>query len=245
MTTDYDPIAEQYKRSKQQPWRAHIEAHTFMGLLGDLSGMSVVDIACGEGFYSRMIRQRGAAEVIGVDLSVGMIELARKAEAGHRLGIDYRVGDGRAPELGRTVDLAVAAYLLNYSHDRDELAAMCRGVASCLGPGGRFVTVNQNPALDFSAAPSFRKYEFETEVVGPFREGAPITWTFYLPDGPFSIENYHLDVACHESALRGAGFREVRWHAPRLAEAGIAEHGRAFWDDFLAHSPVAFIECLK
>ena len=26
MTTNYDPIAEQYKRSKQQPWRTFIEA---------------------------------------------------------------------------------------------------------------------------------------------------------------------------------------------------------------------------
>jgi hypothetical protein len=25
MTTNYDPIAEQYKRAKRQPWRAHIE----------------------------------------------------------------------------------------------------------------------------------------------------------------------------------------------------------------------------
>lgn len=31
MTTNYDPIAEQYKRAKQQPWRAHIEAFTFDG----------------------------------------------------------------------------------------------------------------------------------------------------------------------------------------------------------------------
>jgi hypothetical protein len=28
MTTNYDPIAEQYKRSKQQPWRADVEAFT-------------------------------------------------------------------------------------------------------------------------------------------------------------------------------------------------------------------------
>lgn len=28
MTTDYDPIAEQYKRSKQQPWRTYIECFT-------------------------------------------------------------------------------------------------------------------------------------------------------------------------------------------------------------------------
>jgi len=45
MTTDYDPIAEQCKRSKLQPWRAHIESFTLMALLGDLSGKTVVDVS--------------------------------------------------------------------------------------------------------------------------------------------------------------------------------------------------------
>jgi hypothetical protein len=35
MTTNYDTIAEQYKRAKRQPWRAHIEAYTLMGLPGE------------------------------------------------------------------------------------------------------------------------------------------------------------------------------------------------------------------
>ena len=56
MTTNYDPIAEQYKRAKQQPWRDHIEAFTLMKLIGDATGKMVIDIACGEGFYSRKIR---------------------------------------------------------------------------------------------------------------------------------------------------------------------------------------------
>jgi 2-polyprenyl-3-methyl-5-hydroxy-6-metoxy-1,4-benzoquinol methylase len=73
MTTNYDPIAEQYKRSKQQPWRAYVEAFTLMRLIGDPTGKKVIDIACGEGFYTRMIRQRGAAKVTGVDLSEKMI----------------------------------------------------------------------------------------------------------------------------------------------------------------------------
>jgi hypothetical protein len=32
MTTDYDPIAEQYKRSKLQLWRTHIESFSLIGL---------------------------------------------------------------------------------------------------------------------------------------------------------------------------------------------------------------------
>jgi hypothetical protein len=53
MTTNYDPIAEQYKQSKHQPWRIYIETFTLMSLIGELSGKRVVDLACGEGFYTR------------------------------------------------------------------------------------------------------------------------------------------------------------------------------------------------
>ena len=89
MITDYDPIAEQYGRSKYQPWRIYIETFTLMNLIGDPMGKAVVDLACGEGFYSRMIRKRGAAGVLGVDLSEGMIRVARDQEIRQGMGIEY------------------------------------------------------------------------------------------------------------------------------------------------------------
>jgi ubiquinone/menaquinone biosynthesis C-methylase UbiE len=245
MTTDYDPIAEQYKLSKQQPWRTYIESFSLMQLIGDPAGQSVLDVACGEGFYTRMLRQKGAAKVTGVDLSAGMIDLARQQESRHRLGIEYVVGDARALPPAEPFDMAVAAYLLNYARNRDELQAMCDGVARSLKAGGRFLTVNCNPALHFPTAPSFRPYGFETISSGDWREGAPIKWTFYLGDEAFDIENYHLDVATHEAAFRRAGFRTVRWHAPQLSPEGLALHDAAFWSSFLEHSPIALIECLK
>src|SRR4051794_4234589 len=244
MTTNYDPIAEQYKRAKQQPWRAHVEAFTLIELIDDPIGKAVIDIAWGEGFYTRMLRERGAAKVTGVDLSAKMIELARALEAQQRLGIDYLVGDGRDLKLPADYDLAVAAYLLNYARDAEELNAMCRGIASCLRPGGRFVTVNSNPACDFRAATSYRKYGFEASVVGPFREGAPITWTFYLDDGPLDIENYFLNVGIHEEALHAAGFRDVRWHQPMLSPDGAATYGHDYWSTLLDNPPFILIDCV-
>ena len=133
-----------------------------MNLLGDLSGKSAVDVACGDGYYTRRLRAHGAARVLGIDLSERMIELARAQEREHRLGIEYEVGDGRDLRLPTHPDIVVAAYLLNYARDRAELGAMCASIARCLRPGGRFVTVNQNPALDFRSAPSYRPYGFET-----------------------------------------------------------------------------------
>jgi ubiquinone/menaquinone biosynthesis C-methylase UbiE len=135
MTTNYDPIAELYNRSKQQPWRTHIEAFSLIALIDDPSGKSVIDIACGEGFYTRMVRQRGAAKVTGIDLSEGMIELARKQEETHKQGIEYVVGDARHWILAEKYDLVLAAYLLNYAHNRAELQTMCHGITNCIKTG--------------------------------------------------------------------------------------------------------------
>lgn len=245
MTTDYNPIAEQYQRSKQLPWRSYVECFTLMNLIGDPSGLSVLDLACGEGFYTRLIRHSGAAQVRGLDLSDGMIALAQAQEMAQPLGVTYAVGDARDLGDDEPVDLVVAAYLLNYARTPEELQAMCDGIARSLKPGGRFVTVNTNPHLDISAAPSFRKYGFETTAVGEWQEGTPIHWTFHLADGPFSIENYHLSVATHEKALRAVGFSEVRWQPTKLSPDALADNDESYWSTLMENSPFAFIECIR
>ncbi|MGJ0508612.1 MAG: class I SAM-dependent methyltransferase [Methylocystis sp.] len=245
MTTDYDPIAEEYRRAKQQPWRTHIEAFTLGALLPDLTGKSVLDIACGEGYYTRRLRRLGAERVMGVDLSAGMIDLARQQEAAEPLGVDYRVGDGKHLDFDAEFDLAFAAYFLNYAHDRGELQQMCDAIARSLKPGGRFITVNSSPMLDFDPARSYRQYGFEAKIKGPLVEGAPIIWQIFLDEGSFEIENYFLDRRSHEDAFRAAGFRETIWHAPRLSPEGEEGFRRDFWQPFFDHPTVAFIECVK
>jgi SAM-dependent methyltransferase len=241
MDTDYDRIAGQYKRAKLQPWRTHIERYTLLRLAGDVAGKAVIDLACGEGYYTRELRRQGAARVVGVDLSREMIGLAQAEEAREPLGVEYRVGDVRALDVPGEFDLAFAAYLLNYARTAEELTQMCRAVARALRPGGRFVTANNNPA----EPPSGRAYGFSRRVVGELVEGAPIVWEFFLPDGSFEVTNYYLGVATMEEAFRAAGLREVRWHAPEVSPEGLREFGRGHWAEFLARPPVAFIECTK
>jgi SAM-dependent methyltransferase len=245
MTTDYDPIADQYRRAKQQPWRGYLESFSLLSLIGDPTGLQVLDLACGDGFYTRLLRQRGAARLLGVDLSAGMIELARAQEAVHGLGITYEVGDARAVACHADFDLVVAAYLLNYARDRAELQRMYDAIASYLKPGGRFVTVNTNPALDWATAPSYRRYGFETAVTDSAREGAPLTWTFHLPDGSFSIENYCLGTEAHEAAMRSVGLRDICWHALQVSPEGMAAMPPGAWDVLLAAPPVIMLECRR
>lgn len=246
MTTDYDPIAEAYQRAKQHPWRTHIEAYTLDQLIPPLDGKSVIDIACGDGHYTRRLREKGAVRVVGVDLSPRMIELAQAQEARRPLGVDYRVGDGKNLPFEGDFDFAFAAFFLNYAHDRRELQQMCTAIARCLKPDGRFVTVNSSPLLDFDPGRSYRKYGFDAKISGGLKEGAPITWRIFQEDGSsFDIENYFLDKEIHEQAFHSAGFRQIFWHAPRVSPDGEKAFGRAFWSEFLDYPPIVFMECMK
>ncbi|MEH2015829.1 class I SAM-dependent methyltransferase [Nostoc sp.] len=54
--------------------------------------MQVLDIGCGEGYCSRELRRRGAAQVHGIDLSQAMIAAANLQELEDALGSSYEVG---------------------------------------------------------------------------------------------------------------------------------------------------------
>lgn len=243
MATDYNLIAEEYKRAKLQPWRTHIESFTLFNLVGDPAGRSVLDLACGEGFHTRVLRQKGAARVVGVDISAAMIELAREAEARAPLGIEYVVGDVKELALDETFDVVFAAYLLNYAQTERELRQMCKAIARHLKPGGRFVTINNNP--DYTGrSDSMRKYGFVRHT-NELHEGAPVIWKFYLDANAFEITNYYLSIAAHEQALKAAGMRNIVWHFPEASPLGMAEFGEEHWRIFLEHPPVILIECEK
>jgi ubiquinone/menaquinone biosynthesis C-methylase UbiE len=245
MDTDYDRIAEQYQRARPQPWRTHIERYTLLRLVGDVAGKAVIDLACGEGHYTRALRQQGAARIVGVDLSRAMIGLAEAEEARWPLGVEYCAGDVRTLEVPGEFDLAFAAYLLNYARSAEELVQMCRAVARALRPGGRFVTVNSNPAEPIVAFPAARAYGFSRRVEGELVDGAPVILEFFLPEGSFDVTNYYLSAETMEEAFRAAGLRELHWHPAEVSPEGLREFGRECWADFLAHPPVAFIECVK
>jgi len=190
VTTDYNHIAAQYRKAKQQPWRSAVEEYSLLKLVGNLAGKKVIDIACGEGFFTRKLKQRGAATVVGVDISREMVALAQAQEAQSPLGIEYLEEDARAAGPQQDFDLAVAAWLLVYAHDRDELAVMCRGLARRLKPGGRFATLTTNPHVYSFERLEYRKYGFDVRLEDHVYEGATIVWTTYLDDTGMGVQGF-------------------------------------------------------
>lgn len=245
MKTDYDEIAQEYKSSKEMLWRHYIEQYTLLELIGDISGKAVLDLACGDGHYTRLLKDLGPSRVVGVDISTKMIELAEESERADPLGVEYRIGDALKLRLRERFDVIVAAYLLNYARNAGELLCMCESVSRHLKPGGRFVAVNNNPEQDVSDFHATRKYGFVKDAQGEIRNGTPIRYTFFLDGGAFEIENFHLDSATHEWALRRAGLADIQWHAPKLSPDQADEPSQEYWQDFLRDPPITLIQARK
>lgn len=235
---EYDDIAAEYAASKQLPFRTVVEAPTLFGLAGDVRGLAVLDLPCGDGTYSRALARRGAASVTGVDLSSAMVERAEAAERNAPLGIRYEVGD--AADLGQigAFDLVVASYLFNYARTRAELLAFARSVARNLKPGGRLVGVNDNPRTALDRYGSYAAYGFSRTIDGPRHEGSRIRYTFPKPDSTsFGFDNFWLAPETYEEV-----FAEVGLIGFRFIDAIADPAAGGNFSDFLRDCPITGLE---
>lgn len=162
--------------------------------LGELAGLDIVDLGCGDGTFARACIEAGCASYTGVDASAGMIERAR----------------GMAPEasfwhtsmenvaLGRAVfDVVVSRMALHYVEDVAEtFAAARRG----LRRNGRLVFSVVHPTL--TAALTVGDGPRTSVVVDNYFEpgrrsrpwfGSEVTWQ-------------HRTVEDYVSAVLAAGF---------------------------------------
>lgn len=240
---EYDRLTRQYRRSKAMPFRVFSEIPDHLALLGDLRGRSVLDLACGEGFYTRLIRQAGADRVVGVDLSENMIAMAREQEAADPLGITYVAGPAESLGAIGPFDVVSAAFRLNNAPDRPTLDAMARAVAMNLAPGGRMAMTVSNfgewPGTDYAP------YGMVDDVREALADGTPYRITFLLDEETFTLVNYAHSRATYEAALVEAGLIDVRWHTPRITAEGLAAHPPGFWDTYLARPPVMRVSAAR
>jgi toxoflavin synthase len=239
-------MVAQYDRSFTEiPLRRHVELPSVYRILGDVSGLSVLDLACGTGYYARQLRRRQAARVVGVDLSEEMIRAARSQEEKERLGVEYVVADaGALGHLG-DFDLVTGIHLLHYANSLEHLNGTCQGISRNLKAGGRFVGYQLN--YDVSRAPHYYdKYCFNVRIAEQEADGQPVLFSVTLgaytsPD----ITAYYWSKKSLEAALDNAGLTEIRWIVPTPSSDGIETHGADFWADVIQSPFELIVICWK
>ncbi|MFJ6409855.1 class I SAM-dependent methyltransferase [Streptomyces hydrogenans] len=240
----YDGIGEAFEGFKALPITRYGEVPSVLELVGDVTGRSVLDLACGTGFYSRELKRRGAADVLGVDISSEMIAAARAIETRDPLGLRYEVGDvAELRPADEPFDLALGVQCLNYAGTIAEMERMCANIHASLVPGGWFHVFAQKPDYAFDCA-SLETYGFRCEPTGEEIETGPrVRVTALLDPHPISIVGAAPRREVYEDALAKAGFRDVEWLPLRISEAGYAAYGEEFWADLLAHPPLELLRC--
>jgi SAM-dependent methyltransferase len=243
--TQYDTIALDYQRISAAVSLRDAEWYSLRQRLGDLAGLSVLDLACGDGMGTRLLKRWGAARVVGVDISAQMIELARQREEAEPMGIEYRVAD--AALLGKigSFDRVSAAYLLHYAESREQLRHMMQTVYDNLELGQHFVASIANP---LQPQPVFdqRKYGFSYRLLDEtLHEGARLRGTLYLGANTVDFDFYWWPWEVYEEAGLAAGFRTCTIE-PFLIPVG-SEHvrGEGFWDEYIAAPSAMHVICQK
>ena len=233
---EYEAIADLYAESMRLPFRAAIEQYTLRQLLGDVDGATALDMACGDGFYTRFLRRAGASQAMGVDVSANMVRLAEAHEARDPLGCTYRQADIAAFKPPAPVDVVVAVYSLGYARTAAQLRGFCQACHDALRPGGRFVGLNDNARNPPPATGSWTRYGLERACPDPPSEGDLVRYTITNADGRrFEVQNYYLTAETYAAAFRDAGFEDFAWVDLALHPD---QQGDPFWDDFMQQPPI-------
>ena len=193
-------------------------------LLGNVDGLRICDFGCGQGRVARYLADHGA-QVVGVDVSAKMLEIARRYEASEPRGIVYVQADATCPD---TVDVGTFdGVVCNMAlMDIPSLEPTLETVARILRPGGWFVFSIIHPC--YNPAPS-------GELMTP--EGIVRTVSGYFTEGywrsdkrlgpPGKVGAYHRMLSTYVNALFAVGLTIEQMAEPRLT--GPAAERRPVW----------------
>ena len=166
---------------------------------GDVTGLRVVDLGCGEGRFTRKLVRCGAGKVLGLDKSETMVQAEKELQTGND---EYRIED--VQDLGCLADTSfdLAVSYLNQC-DLPDFNANTREVYRILKPGGRFVISNLHPMR--SATGLWCKNEAgekkHVTVDKYFNEGIR-RWTIMEVE----LTNFHRILEIYVNAYISTGF---------------------------------------
>ena len=140
----YDAIAEFYEQFAVDVYSDPPMA-ALLQFIGDISGLRLLDLACGHGRLSRELARRGG-HVVGLDISAALLNLARAREKERPLNITYIQADASSPATleQERFDGVVCSFGLA---DIDDLVGAIATVARVLRPGGFFACSILHPCF--------------------------------------------------------------------------------------------------
>ncbi|MBI3914975.1 MAG: class I SAM-dependent methyltransferase [Chloroflexi bacterium] len=162
------------------------EERSLLELLPDARDCIALDLACGSGRYARILRERGAAKVFGLDLSTEMLAKTNTCPCGRcegkRMASFVQSNLPQLPFTNYSFDLIVCGLAIGHI---EKLAPAFGEIARVLKRGGTFLYSDFHPRL---------------ALAGARRE-------FSVNGSRFAVKHFTHRYADHVAALRSAGLQ--------------------------------------
>jgi ubiquinone/menaquinone biosynthesis C-methylase UbiE len=226
--TSWNSVAEWYNTHLEKSADSYQEKVIMPNVLRVLDpkpGIKVLDIACGQGYFSRAFTETGAT-VIGCDISKELIELAKKHSPKN---IEYHTTP--ADDLSFVKDVSIdAAVIVLAIQNIENIVGTFSECARTLKPGGRLVIVLNHPVFripgrsswewDEKSAVQYRRmdaYMSESQNKIDMNPGKN-----KIEDKNFTI-SFHRPLQSYFKALTKAGFvvsRLEEWISHKESQKG-------------------------
>jgi ubiquinone/menaquinone biosynthesis C-methylase UbiE len=208
----WEQLAEWYDAKQGETgdlWHRALIDPTFLRVVGDVRGLRVLDLGCGNGYLARHYARAGA-KVMGVDASAPIIERARAREAEEPLGITYHVADAsHLPMFDEgSLDLVASNMALM---DMENAEGAIREVGRVLKDRGRFVASFCHPCFDQGPSSTWLIERFfrSTKVwrkIARYRKPFADDMPWGIEERTVSTIGYHRPLSWYARVLRDAGF---------------------------------------
>jgi len=232
----WDENAEMWARGVRNGYDTYRDLFNnpaFLDFAGDLSGLNVLDVGCGEGYNTRLFAKQGA-RMTGADVSREMIRLAREAEEREPLGIHYEAAPAADMPVfaDASFDAVVSTMALMDCADYDGAVAE---IARVLRPGGLLAFSICHPCFINARLGHERDDDGRPVAVriGDYFGAQPgvDVWRFGRapadePGEPFKVPRFLRLLSQYLNALPESGLLIERVHEPQPTEEACREDAR-------------------
>ena len=191
--------------------------------MGNVQGLRILDLGCGEGGYARTLAAAGAF-VTAVDCSEAAIRYARSQAAQEQLSIEHHLRNSN--DLFGLADAAFDAVLCSMMlMDVEDLTGTLDEVVRVLKPGGQVFVSMLHPCFDGNHEQGIgRQGRGETREVVVKNYFKPREWSAPLPQGETPVIWRHRPLSEYVKAFIAAGLTVEDMDEPRATAEEAAQY---------------------
>ena len=234
-TESYDNYAKKWAermRSGKNIAHEYLEKPAMYGKLPDLTGLNVLCIGCGTGEECAHLKSLGAKNVVGIDISEGLIRHAKESYP----DLEFRVMDMEQMDFPmESFDFVYSSLVMHYI---DSWQNVLGSVYKSLKNGGKFLFSTHHPTL--WGAERTRNDSERTSMLGYKKFGKAESWKVLgdylnmrkIDDvwfGDFKVSYVHRPMQEIMSDILKSQFRLVDFLEPKATKE-CKDVDPMFWD---------------